>query len=499
MPALFAGCIASPPAPSALDIPITTPPAEVVIAAGERVKRPPFEFSGDDQRLLTDVQHGAFLYLWNECSPTTGMVYDRSSVTVVSVAGVGFQLSAIPIAISRGWISREEGQARTLLILRSLVENPRNRKEGLYYHYLDPKDAGPSEGGYEHVVSTIDSAILLAGVLTAGSYFGDEVGKLADSIFTEANWKFFVWNDEAKPHESGFVSLGWKPADNADPTGKGELLPFVWADSGDEHRLVSFLAACAPREEHRLGPEVYYRLRRGLGSFGDTGPLVWFPWSGALFTSFFAHCWIDYAHAGVDDPAAFGQAHRARVDWWENSRRMVRLHQLKAIVPKQPLAQHKGQAWGLTASDAPSGYAVPGVFPKAWPMTGARREFDFSPFVPKDDFGDGTVAPYGAGCSIMFDPVRSVETLHWYQDLKGPDGKALVWREPDAAKKQYGFQDAFNIEKNWVAPDCVAIDQGPMILAIENARTGMIWRAFTGHRFVRGGLSRLGLSSQLDR
>ena len=119
-----------------------------------------------------------------------------------------------------------------------------------------------------------------------------------------------------------------------------------------------------------MDPALYYRLRRQLGAHGDTGPMVWFPWSGALFTNFFAHCWIDYAGMGPDTPRAFGIANRSSVDWWENSRRAVRLHRLKAIENPKKVPTLGVNAWGLTASDYAGGYAVPGVFPRA-PMPGA--------------------------------------------------------------------------------------------------------------------------------
>ncbi|MBC7771084.1 MAG: hypothetical protein H7210_01185, partial [Pyrinomonadaceae bacterium] len=297
-----------------------------------------------------------------------------------------------------------------------------------------------------------------------------------------------------KPAESGFISLGWKPDKVENPTGPGKLLPYVWVDSGDEHRLVTFLGACAENPDYRVDPAMYYKLRRQLGTFGDTGPMVWFPWSGALFTNFFAHCWLNYAAMGADNPAAFGATHRARVDWWENARRAVRLHQLKARTNPDWLATHGQHGWGLSASDTPEGYGVPGVFPDRLAMPDARPEFDYSTFNVKDDFGGGTLAPYASGCSILFDPLSALAAMKHNQSLKKPDGTPLVWRAPDAQSRGYGFQDAFNLGKNWVGTDCVAIDQGPLLLCIENARSGMIWDLFHRHASVKAGLERLKLN-----
>ncbi len=462
---------------------------DVVISAPAGVERPPFRFSSADGQVLDEVQRGCFLFFWNEVSDHTGMVVDRTSDTIVSVAGVGFQLSALPIGVERGWVSRKDAADRAGLILRSLDGNPRNRRDGLFYHYLDPVDAGPHRGSHEHVISTIDSAILLAGIMTAGEYFGGEVKKIADRLTGDVKWREFVLTKSERAYEVGFISLGFKPSDPQLPNGRGELLPYVWADAGDEQRLVMFLAVGASRDA--VDPEVYFRMRRRLGSYKDTGPFVWFPWSGALFTNFFSHCWIDYSSRREDDPATFGVKHRARVDWWENSRRAVRMHQLKAKENPRSLPGFGQNAWGLTASDAPSGYSVPGLFPDPLPMPGAVPNVDFADHSVQDNWADGTIAPYAAGSAIMFDPSRAVSALRHYQGLKGPDGQPLVWRAPNAAQKQYGFLDSFNLGKGWVATDYVAIDQGPLILAIENARTGFVWKLFKGHGVAKRAASRL--------
>ncbi|MBX3356799.1 MAG: DUF3131 domain-containing protein [Phycisphaeraceae bacterium] len=454
--------------------------------------KPPFAFSAEDDALLDEVQRGAWQYFWNHCSPKTGMVVDRSSKPVVSVAGVGFQLSAIPIAVSRGWISREAGLERARLILNSLSSNPENRKFGLFFHYLG-EDAGPTHEGYEVVVSTIDSALLFSGIITASSFFGDDIADLAEPLIAAADWKAFVSGDEAKPHERGFISLGWKPSDPGQPTGDGSLLPYYWLDSGDEHRLVTFLAVAAADEASRAKPDLYYRLRRGLGQNNPGEPMVYFPWSGALFTAFFAHCWINYAAMGPDNPAAFKVDSRARVDWWENSRRIAMMHHDKCAANPRSVPGLSAVVWGLSASDFAGGYQVPGLFPAPITMVDAVGEVDFSPFVPEDNYGDGTVAPYAAGSCVMFEPALAVAALRHYRSLTDASGAPLVWRDP--ANGGCGFLDAFNLGgSGWVASDYVAIDQGPLLLAIENARTGLIWRLFHAHPAVQQAMNRLGLA-----
>ncbi|MBZ0173196.1 MAG: hypothetical protein K8E66_12500, partial [Phycisphaerales bacterium] len=362
--------------------------------------RPPYRFGAADEALLDEVQRAAFAFFWNEADSGSGLVRDRTSSDVVSIAGVGFGLSALPIAVERGWITREQGQGRATTILKSLLAEPTNRKAGLFFHFLN-HDATPRRVGAELVVSTIDSALLFAGAITAGQYFGGEVGLLSAKMIAGADWTFFTEPQADNPDTRGFLSLGWKPASDDDPTGDGALLPYFWLDSGDEHRLATLMAVCAPEPGHRLESGVYYRLRRQLGWHEPVGEMVWFPYSGALFTAFFSHCWIDYARLGPDDPSEWGVDHRASVDWWENSRRTVHLHRDKAIANPLGLPTLGENAWGLSACDGPEGYLVPGFFPVPVDMTWAEPGRDYSLFRAEDRWGGGVVPPYAAASSIV--------------------------------------------------------------------------------------------------
>lgn len=480
--------------------------SQIQIAADASIPRPPYTFSDADAAFLTSVQHGCFNFLWNAGDPATGMVPDRSSIKTVSVAGVGFQLSALPVGVRHGWITPAQALERTDLILRSLTRDPAIRSYGLFQHYIDGVTAGRHGDRLEQVVSTIDSALLFAGILTISSYLRHDaafagnpdavrVADLADAIFTDANWRPFVSGDWVKPYERGYVSLGYQP-DKVGPGGKGTMIPYFWADSGCEHRLVTFLGVCAPDESHRLDPMMYYRLRRPLGVYqlGTSPmdplsePMVYLPFSGALFTNQFSHVWINYASLGPDNPGDWGMVHRARVDWWENSRRLTKMQMdVSRASGRFPMG-----GWGLTASDAPGGYAVPGIYPTRLPMKGAATEFDYSTFVPENDMGDGTLAPYGAGCAILFDPEEAVAALRTYRRIA--QTSTNLWNDP--ATGGYGFQDAFNPvyqKDTWVAPDVVSIDAGPLILMIENARSGQVQQLFMDHPYVKDGLKRLKL------
>jgi hypothetical protein len=473
-----------------------TPIERIVVESPAGTPRPPFDFSEEDERLLDEIQHATFEFFWQAVSDETGMVRDRTSAEIISVAGVGFQLSALPIGVERGWITHEQGEQRALLILDRLAANEENRHDGLFFHFLEPESAGPIKEGNEIVVSTIDSALLLAGVITASSYFGEDVAEIGDALVEGANWAAFGGGDEAEKDWRGFVSLGWRPLDASDPTGPGDRLPFHWIDSGAEHRLVHFLAASAPLDDHRVGPEKYYGLRRRLGEHADSGVFAYFPWSGAHFTNIFDHCWIGYAGMGPDEPSAHGVTGRPRVDWWENGRRATIMHRRKAMENPRDLPTLGPNAWGLTACDCVGGYMVPGLFPEPVHMYGAVPGVDYPTQPGEDNWGDGTVAPYGAGASILFDRDASIAALRYYRELQDADGNPLLWRDPEAGG--YGFADSFNLGTGWVASDHVAIDQGPLLLAIENARTGLIWRLFHAHPAVRSGMDRLGLRFDRD-
>lgn len=493
--------------------PTLTPAASVTIASPKSTARPPFTFSADDAAFLDLVQRGGWNWAMDAANKTSGMVPDRDSQAYVSIAGVGFQLASFPVAVEHGWITRQEAQRRVNRILDILSRVKTTRKYGMFQHFVDGDTGELPKGSYEDVVSTIDSGLLFCGCIVASSYFGGETAAKADAIVAAADWAAFINKGDGKnahDFEKGYLSLGWKPRNiKADPVGEGSFLPYYWLDAGCEHRLVSFLAVAAPDPSRRAPAELYYRLRRQIGkdkALGGNGAnqVVYFPWSGALFTNQFSHLFMDYAAMGPDDPGAHGVPDRARVDWWENARRMTNLHRARAVAygRRNPKSGFGPDAWGLTASDCTTGYQVGGAFPSLDEdaMTGGRLMYDFSWYRPDDNFGDNSIAPYGAGMSIMFEPQASLAALRHYRDIAAHAGDgplAKAWRDP--ASGGHGFADAFNLERNWVGPDHLAIDQLPMLIAIENARTGLVWRLFHQHPVVKAGIERLGLQVQNEK
>ncbi|MFK7884108.1 MAG: glucoamylase family protein [Phycisphaerales bacterium] len=468
------------------------------IQPAQGVSTPPFVFDTADKALLDEITQTTFWYFWEAVCPDTGMVYDRTSSDVVSVAGVGFQLAALPIGVERGWITREQGVERAAQILNALENEPSNRKAGLFYHFINPHDASARRVGRELVVSTIDSALLFSGMMVAGEYFEGDIARQADRLFAAADWTFFLADPGPDGPPGTFLSLGWKPTHDTDPTGDGALLPYYWLDSGDEHRLAVFMGLCAPNPDFRLPPSAYWNLRRQIGWHDGQGPIVYFPYSGALFTSFFAHLFIDYASLGSDNPGANGSPHRVRVNWWENARRTVHLHRDRAIQNPLGLTTIGPNAWGFSASDGPEGYLVSQQFPEPVPMRGAQPGRDFPTYTPSAIWGDGVIAPYAPGTCIMFEPELAIAALRFARNSTTADGSPGVWRGsyPDG----WGFADAYRLDENgqidWIAEDFVAISQGPLLLGIENAQNGLIWQLFMAHEGPQRAFEALGAAKR---
>ncbi|MFQ5807489.1 MAG: glucoamylase family protein [Phycisphaerae bacterium] len=427
-----------------------------------------YRFTAADQALLDEVQCACFAYFWKEVGTPAKLVKDRQKAPVSSIAAVGFQLSSLPIGVQRGWITRQEGLERARTVLKSLIERKDNKKFGVYLHYPDVGTAGLSREGFEILASTVDHALFVAGAIPAAEYFGGDIKSLVDRLIAQTNWKAYA----GAP--GGFLSMGWKPDDPDTIDGTGRFLDWRWWNASDEERLIYLLAVGSPNPDYAVEPEVYYRLKRPIKRYRDMPPYV-VSWPGALFTYFFSHCWIDYGSLGPDDPSRLG-VEAPRVDWFENSRRAVMTHRRRCIEQARRFKTLAPDRWGLSACAARDGYIVPRVGPN---------------LSEKDEWFEGTLAPYAAASAIMFAPAESLAAIRAYRSLNGADGKPLVWRDPKGGG--YGFVDSFNLDQDFVCDDYVGIDQGPMLLAIENARTGLIWKLFMQHDTVQRALKRLRL------
>jgi hypothetical protein len=444
-----------------------------VLRSAETKQAQAYRFSADDEKFLEEVEQGCFQFLWNEIGSPSGFVKDRTTAAVASLAGVGFQLSALPIGVERGWITKEQGEKRALQVLRSLRHRDDNRRDGIYLHFVEA-GSGDLYRPFKNEASTVDHSLLLAGAMPAATYFGGEVAKLVAEIAAESNWRAFI------SPANGCLSMAWQPADNVNMKGDGKLMDNTWRVASDEERIIYFLAAGCPKSEFALEPRDYYKLHRESRKHGDYPSFIASN-TGTPFTYFFSHCWIDYRGLAADNPGDFG-IEGPRVDWFENSRRAILVHRQRCLDAADRFASFGQDRWGVSPcmgfdDRGQMTYLVQDVLPNLFEHQQWQR---------------GTVAPYAAGSSIMFTPVESLAALRAFRQLKDDEGKPLAWRDPAAGG--YAFADSFNLDQKRACDDNVSIDVGPMLLAIENARTGLIWRLFMEHDVAKRAVERLKLA-----
>ena len=214
-----------------------------------------------------------------------------------------------------------------------------------------------------------------------------------------------------------------------------------------------------------------------MKSHADMAPFV-ASWNGALFTYIFSHLWIDYRRFDADEPKKFG-VDAPRVDWLENSRRAVLTHRKRCLEESSRYGTLGEDRWGFAPcmgldEHGNAKYLVPALKPN---------------LMDADEVHGGTLAPYAAGSSIMVTPRESMAALRAYRNLTDKEGKPLAWRDPE----KYGLADSFNLDQMKASDDQVVIDVGPMLLAIENVRSGLIWKLFMEHETARLAVQRLGL------
>jgi hypothetical protein len=405
----------------------------------------------DDEAFLDLVQRTAFDYFWYEANPINGLIKDRSSdPSLSSVAAVGFGLSAVTVGIDRGWISREAGRARVLTTLQFFWNSPHGPEadatgyKGFYYHFLGMQSGRRAP---ESELSTIDTALLLAGVLHAQQYFDQpdaseaEIRALADAIYGRVEWPWMQVR-------SARICHGWEPE-----TG---FLPYDWG--GYNEAMILYLIA--------LGSPTFPVTAEAWTAW--TSSYTWQTHYGHEFVVFpplfghqYSHVWIDFR--GVQDAYMRDKG----LDYFENSRRATLANRAYAIANPLGWADYGENVWGLTASDIPASYRARGAPP------------------PESD--DGTLTPTAAGGSFAFTPRESLATLrHMYAAYR-----TKIWGP-------YGFKDAFNPSKQWFATDYLGIDQGPIVLMIENYRTGRIWKVFMQHPGIQRGLVRAGFMPMIE-
>ncbi|MGA2659755.1 MAG: glucoamylase family protein [Verrucomicrobiota bacterium] len=405
----------------------------------------PKPFATDDA-FLEYLQETSFDYFWYGANPANGLIPDRSATgSACSIAAVGFGLTAIGIGIDHGWILRTQGVARVLTTLRTFRQGPQGANasgtmgyQGWFYHFLDMNTAlraGSSE------LSSIDTALLLAGILHAKQYFqgagSDEaaIRATADAIFNRVNWNWMAQGTDA-------LSMGWQPTSG--------FLAGSWVGY-DEGMILYCLGLGAATNP--LPASAWNHWTSGyLWATNYAQAYVQFA---PLFGHQYSHCWIDFRH--IAD--AYMNSHNTT--YFENSRRASLAQRAYSIANPNGHVGYSSNVWGLTACDGPSGYSAHGL--------------------PPAGLDDGTIAPTAAGGSIAFTPEYSVPTLRYFYSHYRP----RIWTA-------FAFRDAFNLGQQWYDTDELGIDQGPIVIMIENYRTQRVWRLFMQNAEVQRGLQRAG-------
>ncbi|HET9325629.1 MAG TPA: glucoamylase family protein [Candidatus Eisenbacteria bacterium] len=456
--------------------------ALLAISAGPKVAAPP-ERGGETlspaaHAFLDTLAERTFRYFWDLSDSLTGLTPDRwPTQSFISVGAVGFALTAYPIGAEHGWVTRAAAAERTRRTLRFFHEAKQDTAaagstgyRGFFYHFLDPRTGHRFE---KVELSTMDTALLLAGALFCQSYFDrdDPVEKsirdLAEAIYRRVDWR---WAQPRPP----LVALGWNP--------ESGHLPYDWRGL-NETMILHVLALGSPT--HAIDPAVWPAWAKGYrwGTFHGQPHLGFAP----LFGHQYSHVWIDFR--GIRDPYMRGKG----IDYFENSRRATLAQRAYAIANPAGFKGYGPELWGLTACDGPVDATLEMQGRSRTFRTYAARGASFTEIVD-----DGTVSPTALGGSIPFAPKPTVDALMAIRRRYGPD-----------VFSTYGFVDALNptfdrVVKvqhgrvvagvGWFDTDYLGIDQGPILAMIENHRTGLVWKVLRTNPHIVRGLKRAGFT-----
>jgi hypothetical protein len=430
--------------------------------------------------LFDDIERRTFDFFWATGNPANGLVPDRyPSKSPASIAAVGFALTAYVIATDRGYITRAQARERTLATVRFFRNAPQGPQprgktghKGFFYHFIDMKTGARA---WRSEISTVDTALLMGGMLHAQAYFDsdhpDEVEIRAgvDAIYWRIDWK---WAQV----RGALISMGWSPE-------KGHI-PYDWAGY-NEAMLVVLLAMGSPT--HPVGESAWSAwsasYRGDWGRFMGYEHLSFAP----LFGHQYSHVWIDFR--GIQDETM----RQHGIDYFENTRRAVYAQRAYAIANPKGFYEYGANIWGFTACDGP----------------GKLREFDrtnrFRYYLDYSARGvgrtrtidDGTIAPTAALSSLPFAP-----------EIVIPAVEEMYTRYGRFIYSKFGFVDSFNRSLTatdaklsdgrvdpafgWIASDCISIDQGPILAMIGNYRNQLVWHDMRHCVPLRRGLERAG-------
>lgn len=421
--------------------------------------------TSQQDELLGSLQRDSFTYFIHETNLANGLVLDKSHPRwPASIAAVGLALAAYPVGVERGFMTREEAVKRTLTTLRFFANASHGPGKdaigykGFYYHFLD-MNTGRRVWNCE--LSSVDTAFLLAGMLVAGAYYQHEtaeeteIGKLADALYRRADWQWMQNGETALSHgwtpEKGFLRYRWKGYDEA-------LIIYLLGLGSPTHPL--------PEESYAAWTSTY-KWKKIYG--------IEFLYAGPLFIHQLSHVWIDFR--GIQDRFMRGHG----IDYFENSRRATLIQQRYATANPLEFEHYNEYCWGITSSDGPG--------PTTMHVNGILRVFyDYIargvPYGPDD----GTLAPWAVVASLPFAPEIVLPTIENYESMRL------------RVSQKYGYTATFNptfpvkpyYEFGWVSPYHFGLNQGPIVLMIENYRSGLLWSLMRQCPYLLTGLRRAG-------
>jgi hypothetical protein len=418
---------------------------------------------------LAQLQQETFDYFLYETNPANGLVVDKTAANwPASIAATGLALAAYPVSVERGFMARAAAAAQTLATLRFFWESHQGPEadatgyKGFYYHFLDMQTG---RRAWQCELSTVDSTFLLAGALTAGLYFDggqlaeQEIRILAEALYCRADWQWAQNNGATVTH-------GWKP--------ESGFLPFRW-EGYDEALLLYVLGLGSPTyplsEKSYTAWTLTYRWEQRYG--------YEYLYAGPLFIHQLSHVWIDFC--GIQD----AYMRMRGIDYFENSRRASYVQQQYAIDNPLKFADYGPHCFGITASEGPG--------PNTLKLNGIERHFyDYIargvPYGPDD----GTLAPWALVASLPFAPEIVLPALEY-----------CIHQAQLKKYNRYGFKASFNPTHPgstgnpygwWVSPWHYGLNQGPIVLMIENYYSGLVWKLMRSCPHVVAGLRRAGFA-----
>ncbi|AOY66025.1 glucoamylase family protein [Xanthomonas perforans] len=431
--------------------------------------------------LFSDIERRTFQFFWDTTNEVNGLSPDRfPSRPFASIASVGFALTAYPIGIENGWVSRNQAIDRTLTTLKFFRDAPmgpqktgRAGYKGFYYHFLDMQQGNRYDSWVE--LSSVDTALLMMGVLFTQSYYdGDdprekEIRQIADTLYKRVDWR---WLQQRAP----LISMGWFP--------ESGFINHDWMGY-NEAMMLYILALGSPT--HGVDPDAWTSWTRTYNNDWGVYQGQEYLSFGPLFGHQYSHVWIDFRD--IQD-----QYMRERgIDYFLNSRRATLAQRDYAIDNPMKWKDYGENVWGLTASDGPQNTSQE--------YRGEQRQFrHYSSRGAglRENFDDGTIAPTAAISSIVFAP-----------EVVIPATQEMHKRYGDFLYSSYGFLDSFNPsfnydipiktgrmvpDRGWVASDYIAIDQGPILTMIANYQNEFVWNVMKKNPYIRAGLERAGFT-----